>query len=129
MTWFSISIQLASVAAWQNEDHVIENRAKYDRKFREAVPILQQVADVALPDASFYLWAEVFKTSGLTDTEFAQKLYEQYNVTVLPGSYLAREAHGINPGANRIRIALVAEPAECLEGIQRIVSFVKNLKK
>ncbi len=128
-TAMSETIQLASVAAWQDENHVIDNRAKYDRKFREAVPVLQQVADVTLPDASFYLWAEVFKSSGLTDTEFAQKLYEQYNVTVLPGSYLAREAHDINPGANRIRIALVAEPAECLEGIQRIVSFVKNLNK
>lgn len=128
-TAMSETIQMASVTAWQDENHVIENRAKYARKFQEAVPILQQVTDVTLPDASFYLWAEVFKNSGLTDTAFAQKLYEQYNVTVLPGSYLAREAHGINPGSNRIRIALVAEPAECLAGIQRIVSFVNNLNK
>lgn len=128
-TAMSETIQMASVTAWQDENHVIENRAKYARKFQEAVPILQQVTDVTLPDASFYLWTEVFKNSGLTDTAFAQKLYEQYNVTVLPGSYLAREAHGINPGSNRIRIALVAEPAECLAGIQRIVSFVNNLNK
>lgn len=128
-TAMSETIQTASVAAWQDEQHVIENRAKYQRKFHEALPLLQQVTQVTLPDASFYLWVEVKEHSGLTDTAFAQKLYEQFNVTVLPGSYLAREAHGINPGANRIRIALVAEPAECLEGIQRIVQFVKNQKQ
>lgn len=128
-TAMSETIQAASIAAWQDEQHVIENRGKYQKKFREALPLLQQVTDVTLPDASFYLWAEVFQKSGLTDTAFAQQLYEQFNVTVLPGSYLAREAHGINPGANRIRIALVAEPAECLEGIQRIVQFVQGLQR
>ncbi len=125
-TAMSETIQAASIAAWQDEQHVIENRAKYIRKCHDALPILQQVADVALPDASFYLWAEVFRKSGLTDTQFARKLYEQFNVTVLPGSYLARHAHGINPGDNRIRIALVAEPDECLEGIRRIVQFVQQ---
>ena len=128
-TAMSETIQAASIAAWQDEHHVIENRAKYRHKFLEALPLLQQVAEVKRPDASFYLWAEIFSRSGLTDTAFAQKLYEQFNVTVLPGSYLAREAHGINPGANHIRIALVAEPAECLEGIQRIVQFVQNLNQ
>ena len=82
-----------------------------------------------MPDASFYLWAEVFERTGLSDTEFARKLYEKFSVTVLPGSYLAREANGINPGKNRIRLALVAEPAECLEGILRIVEFVKTQRR
>jgi N-succinyldiaminopimelate aminotransferase len=83
---------------------------------------------VELPDAGFYLWADVSRT-GLSDTEFAQRLYAEYNVTVLPGSYLAREAHGINPGRNRIRMALVAETAEGLEAAQRIVQFCKSLNK
>ncbi len=128
-TAMSETIQAASVVAWQDEQHVIENRTKYQRKFHDALPLLQQVADVSLPDASFYLWAEILSKSGLSDTAFAQKLYEQFNVTVLPGSYLAREAHGINPGANRIRIALVAEPAECLKGVQRIVQFVRDQQR
>ena len=90
--------------------------------------ILQQAVNVTMPDASFYLWAEVHEKTGLSDTEFARLLYERENVTVLPGSYLAREAHGENPGRNRIRIALVAEPAECLEGILRIAGFVRQTR-
>ena len=89
--------------------------------------MLQSALNVSMPDASFYLWAEVHEKTGLSDTEFARRLYESRHVTVLPGSYLAREAHGENPGRNRIRIALVAEPAECLEGIQRIAAFVRTL--
>ena len=127
-TAMSETIQAASIAAWEDEAHVIQNREKYAQKFHEALPLLKQAINVTLPDASFYLWAEVFEKSQLTDTVFAQKLYEQYHVTVLPGSYLARTAQGINPGANYIRIALVAEPAKCLEGIQRIVDFVNHLK-
>ena len=79
-----------------------------------------------LPDAGFYLWADVSR-SGLSDTEFAQRLYAEYNVTVLPGSYLARDAHGINPGQGRVRMALVAEVDECLEAAQRIVQFCNVL--
>lgn len=122
----SPNIQAASVVAWNDEVHVQENRDKYKRKFAQITPILQEVLDVKLPDAAFYLWAKIPDAMGLSDTEFARRLYEEYNVTVLPGSYLAREAHGINPGQNRIRMALVAEPEECLEAAQRIVSFCKN---
>jgi N-succinyldiaminopimelate aminotransferase len=90
-------------------------------------PLLRQVLDVELPDAGFYLWADV-RRSGLSDTQFARRLYAEYNVTVLPGSYLAREAHGINPGQDRVRMALVAEVDEGLEAAQRIVQFCTALK-
>lgn len=123
----SPSIQAASVAAWNDERHVEENRAKYVAKFKQVTPMLQEVLDVALPDAGFYLWARVDKRSGLSDTEYAKRLYAEYNVTVLPGSYLAREAHGANPGQNRVRMALVAEVDECLEAARRIVEFTKKL--
>ena len=127
-TAMSETVQAASIAAWNDEEHVRENRAKYIGKLREALPLLQQVLNVSLPDASFYLWAEVHEKTGLSDTEFARRLYESHQVTVLPGSYLGREAHGENPGTNHIRIALVAEPAECLEGIRRIVEFANRQK-
>ncbi|WBS01300.1 succinyldiaminopimelate transaminase [Pseudoduganella sp. SL102] len=119
-------VQAASIAAWNDESHVAENRAQYRAKFDAITPLLAEVLDVALPDAGFYLWADVSRT-GLSDTEFARRLYAEYNVTVLPGSYLAREAHGSNPGRNRIRMALVAETAEGLEAAQRIVRFCKSL--
>lgn len=125
----SPSIQAASVVAWNDEIHVQENREKYRRKFAQITPILQEVLEVKLPDAAFYLWAKIPDAMGISDTEFARYLYEEYNVTVLPGSYLAREAHGINPGRNRIRMALVAEPEECLEAAERIVRFCKNLTR
>jgi N-succinyldiaminopimelate aminotransferase len=120
----SPAIQTASIVAWNDEHHVGENRAKYIAKFKQITPLLQEVLEVQLPDAGFYLWAKVPK---LSDTEFAKRLHAEYNVTVLPGSYLARDAHGINPGANRVRMALVAEVAECLEAAQRIVEFTKKL--
>jgi N-succinyldiaminopimelate aminotransferase len=123
----SPAIQAASVAAWNDEQHVIENRAKYIAKFNEITPMLAEVLDVSLPDAGFYLWAKVDRYGGISDTEFARRLYAEYNVTVLPGSYLAREAHGINPGQGRIRMALVAEVDECLEAAHRIVAFTKTL--
>ena len=122
----STAVQAASIAAWNDETHVEENRAQYRAKFNAITPLLKEVLDVDLPDAGFYLWADVSST-GLSDTEFAQRLYAEYNVTVLPGSYLAREAHGVNPGRNRIRMALVAETAEGLEAAQRIVQFCKSL--
>ena len=118
----SMVVQTASAAAWDDEAHVVENRAQYRAKFAQVTPMLAEVMDVALPDAGFYLWAKVEGS----DTEFARDLLAQYNVTVLPGSYLAREAHGSNPGAQRIRMALVAEAAECVEAAQRIVQFVKS---
>lgn len=123
----SPTVQATSIAAWNDEQHVIENRAKYLDKFNRVTPLLAQVLDVALPDAGFYLWAGVSRHTTLSDTEFARRLYAEYNVTVLPGSYLARDAHGINPGRNRIRMALVAEVDECIEAAERIVRFVRAL--
>ena len=120
-------VQAASVAAWGDEEHVQENRNKYREKFHLVTPLLRQVLDVELPDAGFYLWADV-RRSGLSDTEFARRLYADYNVTVLPGSYLARSAHGVNPGQDRVRMALVAEVDEGLEAAQRIVLFCQSLK-
>jgi N-succinyldiaminopimelate aminotransferase len=115
-------VQAASRAAWDDEQHVVDNRAQYRAKFAQVTPILSEVLDVALPDAGFYLWAKVDGS----DTDFARDLLALYNVTVLPGSYLAREAHGHNPGANRIRMALVADTAECVEAAQRISQFVQS---
>lgn len=119
----SVSVQAASIAAWNDEAHVQDNRAKYREKFAAVTPLLASVMDVKLPDAGFYLWAGVPQRFDGDDTAFARDLYAQYNVTVLPGSYLARSVHGHNPGAGRVRMALVAETAECLEAAERIVSF------
>jgi N-succinyldiaminopimelate aminotransferase len=121
-------VQTASIAAWGDETHVADNRAKYREKFTLVTPLLKQVMEVELPDAGFYLWADV-RSSGMSDTEFAQRLYAEYNVTVLPGSYLAREALGVNPGSFRIRMALVAEVDECLEAANRIVQFCSGLRE
>ena len=118
-------VQAASTAAWNDEQHVVDNRALYREKFAQVTPLLAQVMDVALPDAGFYLWAQVPEACG-SDTDFARDLLAQYNVTVLPGSYLAREANGANPGQQRIRMALVAETAECLEAAHRIVRFIQS---
>jgi N-succinyldiaminopimelate aminotransferase len=123
----SPSIQAASIAAWNDEHHVAQNREKYIQKFKQVTPMLAEVLDVALPDAGFYLWAKVDKLANITDAEYAKRLYAEYNVTVLPGSYVARDAHGLNPGANRIRMALVAEVDECLEAAKRIVDFTRKL--
>jgi N-succinyldiaminopimelate aminotransferase len=126
----SPSVQKASIAAWGDEQHVIENRQKYAVKFNQVTPMLQDVLEVALPDAGFYLWAKVDKHVAINDTRFAQRLYAEYNVTVLPGSYLGRNSSlgdGGNPGENRIRMALVAEADECLEAAKRIVAFCNKL--
>ena len=116
------AVQAASMAAWNDEAHVVENRAKYRAKFAQVTPLLAGVLDVALPDAGFYLWAKVQGS----DTDFARDLLATYNVTVLPGSYLARSVQGHNPGAGRIRMALVAETEECVAAAQRIVRFVQS---
>ena len=122
-------IQHASIAAWNDEAHVLDNREQYRRKFAEVTPMLAEVLNVSLPDAGFYLWADV---RGLLpdgdDVAFARGLLGQYNVAVLPGSLLAREAHGVNPGAGRIRLALVANVEECVEASRRIVSFCRDLR-
>ena len=115
-------VQTASAVAWADEDHVIENRKLYRDKFACVTPLIADVLDVALPDAGFYLWAQVPGS----DTEFARELLANYNVTVLPGSYLARDVQGANPGAGRIRMALVAETAECEEAARRIVRFMRE---
>ncbi|MCB5189838.1 succinyldiaminopimelate transaminase [Methylobacillus arboreus] len=116
------AVQIASVAAWQDEVHVVENRRLYAEKFAAVTPLLQGVLDVDMPDAAFYLWAY----TGQADTEFALQLYRDYHVTVLPGSFLAREAHGINPGHGFVRIALVASFAECMEAAERIRQLVES---
>ena len=117
-------VQAASIAAWNDEAHVVANRDMYRQKFAAVTPLLAQALDVKLPDAGFYLWAAV---PGGDDQAFARDLLAQYNVTVLPGSFLARDSHGFNPGAGRIRMALVAETQECMQAAQRIVEFVQHL--
>lgn len=119
-------VQAASAAAWNDEAHVRDNRRLYKEKFERVTPLVAAHLDTARPDAGFYLWASVAR-HGLSDTEFARRLHHQYNVSVLPGSYLARESGGINPGENFIRIALVAGVEECLEAAQRIGDFCKTL--
>lgn len=116
-------VAAASIAAWGDETHVVDNREQYRRKFAAVTPILEPVLDVRLPDASFYLWAGVPAAWNGDDAAFARALYAQYNVTVLPGSYLAREAQGSNPGRGRVRMALVADTAECTEAARRIAEF------
>lgn len=111
----------ASVAAWNDETHVVENRRQYREKFEAVVPLLQPVLNLNWPQAGFYLWAQ----TPASDTDFTRDLHGATAVTVLPGSFLAREAHGVNPGANRIRIALVAPLEQCIEAAHRIVRFLK----
>ncbi|KAF1051337.1 MAG: LL-diaminopimelate aminotransferase [Delftia tsuruhatensis] len=122
-------VQTASIAAWGDEVHVEENRRLYREKFNQVTPVLARVMDVRLPDASFYLWAGIPESLGLDDADFARELYAATGVTVLPGSYLAREANGRNPGAGRVRMALVAETAECLEAAQRIAQFIESRQR
>lgn len=109
--------QLASLAAWNDEEHVLANRQQYRDKFAAVLDILDGHLNVTMPDAGFYLWAE---TPG-ADTDFARALYAQENVTVLPGRFLAREVDGINPGEGRVRIALVADTGQCVEAAHRLV--------
>lgn len=124
-----LPIQQASIAAWQDEDHVRHNRQLYREKFEAVMPILQPVLQVQWPDAGFYLWPRIPESmiaAGMDDTVFAQQLYAQYHVTVLPGSYLARNVQDVNPGAQRLRLALVAETAECIQAAQRIATFIQT---
>ena len=117
------AVQAASVVAWNDEEHVEENRRLYRDKFARITPMLQPWLPVSLPDAGFYYWVR----TPIPDTEFARRLQAEYNVTVLPGSYLAREANGVNPGAGFVRIALVADTHECVEAAARIIDFCKTL--
>lgn len=115
--------QAASTVAWQDESHVLANRDLYRAKFDAVLKILQPVLEVERPDAGFYLWAK----TPIDDKDFAQRLFAQQNVTVLPGSYLSREVAGVNPGQNRVRMALVAELDECIEAAERIKAFISSL--
>jgi len=129
------SIQAASMAAWGDEAHVVENRRMYRDKFERVTPLIAEHMTVALPDAGFYLWAQVptactahAQREGLsTDEWFTRELLAQYNVLVLPGSYLARKHQGINPGEGRVRMALVAEVDECTRAAERIRDFAKQI--
>ena len=118
-----VHVQLASVAAWQDEAHVRANRDLYRAKYAAVLAILQPVLDVQRPDGSFYLWAK----TPIDDTLFTRDLFAQQHVTVVPGSYLSRAVNGDNPGAGRIRMALVAPLAECVEAAERIREFIKGL--
>ncbi|HEY9277663.1 MAG TPA: succinyldiaminopimelate transaminase [Methylotenera sp.] len=113
------AVQAASIAAWNDEAHVIENRRQYAKKFKDVTPLLSDVLEATIPDAAFYLWSRI-KSEQYSDTELAVKLYRDLNITVLPGSFLAREAHGVNPGKNFVRMALVASYEECIEAAHRI---------
>jgi N-succinyldiaminopimelate aminotransferase len=120
-------VQRASIAAWADEAHVAASRALYRDKFARVTPRLARVLDVRLPDAAFYLWAGVPAACGGDEIAYARGLLAQYNVAVLPGRLLAREVDGRNPGAGRIRMALVATPDECLEAAERIVAYTESL--
>lgn len=115
-------VTAASIAAWQDETHVRENRRAYRQKFDAVVPILRTVLDIQMPEASFYLWVK----TPFDDAKFTHDLLDQQAVKVLPGSYVSREADGLNPGDHRIRIALVAPLEDCVLGAQRIVSFMQQ---
>ncbi|WP_277374274.1 succinyldiaminopimelate transaminase [Pseudomonas sp. AA-38] len=117
-----VQIQLASVAAWNDEAHVRANRDLYREKFDAVLKILAPVMDVQRPDGGFYLWA---RTPG-DDTQFTRELFVAEHVTVVPGSYLSREVDGVNPGAGRVRMALVAPLAECIEAAERIARFIRS---
>ncbi|MGA7802056.1 MAG: succinyldiaminopimelate transaminase [Gammaproteobacteria bacterium] len=112
--------QAASIKAWSDESHVRANRDLYREKFAAVVDILGPVLEVRAPEAGFYLWPRL----PMQDTDFAQGLFEQQHVTVLPGSYLSRDAHGHNPGSGHARIALVAPVDECIEAAHRIRTFL-----
>tara|TARA_R110001592_G_scaffold52649_5_gene161252 strand:- start:8166 stop:9356 length:1191 start_codon:yes stop_codon:yes gene_type:complete len=119
----SVQNQLASIAAWNDEAHVLENRVVYRNKFKAVLEILQPVMNIQQTDASFYLWPE----TPISEELFTQSLYEQEHVSVLPGSYLSRTINDLNPGKNRIRMALVASEADCIEAAQRIKRFISRL--
>ena len=117
----AVPTQLASAVAWQDDAHVVANRALYREKFARVLPILQPVLDLYRPDGAFHLWPQV---DGGDDVGFTQRLHAQQNLTILPGSYLAREHDGRNPGRGRVRISLVAGVDECVAAAERIRSFI-----
>ena len=114
--------QLGSIAAWNDESHVVANRQQYRQKFAAVIAELEGHLAVSTPQAGFYLWPQ----TPISDTEFARQLYTRENLTVLPGRFLARESDGLNPGANRVRMALVATEEECVEAARRIVRQINS---
>jgi N-succinyldiaminopimelate aminotransferase len=119
----SLAVQQASIAAWNDEAHVRENRRLYAEKFKAALPLIQNPLKAEMPEGGFYLWVR----TPIDDQEFVRRLHHEYNVLVLPGSYLARDAGSGNPGTNHVRIALVAPLDECVEAIERIMRFSRGL--
>ena len=119
----SLAVQHASIAAWQDERHVEDNRRRYAEKFEAVLPLVRPPLAADMPQGGFYLWMR----TPLDDAQFVRRLHADYNVLALPGSYLAREARGANPGANHVRIALVAPLEECVEAMHRILQFAKDL--
>ncbi len=119
----SLAVQAASVAAWNDEAHVRLNRQLYAKKYREVLPLIRAPLSTYMPDGGFYLWVR----TPIDDREFARRLQQEYNVLVLPGTFLARDAHGENPGKNHVRIALVAAFDECVEAASRIGRFAGAL--
>jgi N-succinyldiaminopimelate aminotransferase len=116
-----VHVQLASIPAWNDDQHVIENRSLYREKFSKVLPLLKSVMDVEMPQASFYLWPKVDD-----DQRFTRELFERQHVTTLPGSYIAREGGGGNPGRGRVRISLVASVDECVEAAERIRTYLSR---
>jgi len=119
----SLPVQAASIAAWSDEAHVLANREMYRRKFDAVTPVLASVLETGRPDAGFYLWARVPDGD---DEAFCRDLFAQYNVLVLPGSFLAREQDGRNPGRGFVRIALVDTLDHCVDAAQRIERFLSS---
>lgn len=119
----SLPFQAASVSAWNDEEHVKQNRVQYREKFSVVTEILRSVISVEQPDAGFYLWLK----TPINDQTFAQKLFSEQNVSVLPGSFLSRQNAHINPGENYVRLALVAETAECIDAAERIKRCIDNI--
>ena len=119
----SLAVQAASIAAWRDEKHVEENRRLYAQKFDRVLPLVKTPLAAERPDGGFYVWLRTPND----DAEFARRLHAQYNVLVLPGSYLARTVRGVNPGANHVRIALVPSLAECVEAMERIARYAASL--
>jgi N-succinyldiaminopimelate aminotransferase len=119
----SVAVQQASIAAWNDEKHVQENRRMYAEKYRKVLPLIQAPLATEMPDGGFYLWMR----TPIDDAEFVRRLHHEYNVLVLPGSYLAREAGGRNPGSNHVRVALVAPLEDCVEAAGRMMDFAGSL--
>ena len=119
-----VPTQLASVAAWSDDAHAAENRRLYQEKFAQVLPILSPVLDVQAPGGAFYLWPHV----GEDDEQFTRELFASQNLTLLPGSYLARDSDGINPGRGRVRISLTASLEHCVEAATRIRAFLAERK-